>query len=109
MPCLTHLSFDEILLEDASYRNALRDCKLLEVLATSWPDLNLIAALVHERRYAAIATDMRFVVLLAMHRILDWEIGARGGADYWVRADELVRKRRSGETTDIICGSERWK
>lgn len=51
-----------------------------------------------ERRYAAIATDLRFVVLLATHRILDWEKGARGGVDYWVRADELVRKRRSGET-----------
>jgi hypothetical protein len=46
MPRLTHLSFDEITLQDASYRNALRDCKSLEVLATSWSNVNVIEALV---------------------------------------------------------------
>ncbi|KAJ7362639.1 hypothetical protein DFH08DRAFT_799664 [Mycena albidolilacea] len=102
MPRLTHLSFDDITLQDASYRNALRDCKSLEVLAASWSNVNLIEAFVREGRYATIATDLRFVVLLATHRILDWETGARGGADYWVRADELVRKRRSGETNVTI-------
>jgi hypothetical protein len=99
MPCLTHLSFDGILLEVASYCNALRDCKSLQVLATSWSKVEVVEALVHIDAYAAVATDLRFVVLLATHRIRDWEMGARGGANYWVRADELVRKRRSGETT----------
>ncbi|KAJ7144496.1 hypothetical protein C8R44DRAFT_725425 [Mycena epipterygia] len=47
--------------------------------------------------YATVAIDPRFVVLLVPDLFEDWEVGARGGADRWVRASELVRKRRSGE------------
>ncbi|KAJ7485199.1 hypothetical protein B0H11DRAFT_2231396 [Mycena galericulata] len=98
MPCLTHLSFNEILLPETTYENALRDCKSLEVLATSWSRLAVLRVLIHNRTYASIATDLRVVVLLATDHIRDWQMGARGGDDYWVRADEHVRKRRAGET-----------
>ncbi|KAJ7079911.1 hypothetical protein C8R44DRAFT_895590 [Mycena epipterygia] len=98
LPCLTHLSLDEPSPE-YFYQNALRAFKSLAVLAVSWSQLRLVEALVSRGTYTAIATDPRFVVLLAENRIRDWDVGAQGGNDYWARADELVRKRRSGETS----------
>jgi hypothetical protein len=29
--------------------------------------------------------------------IRDWQIGARGGDDFWVRAEQFIAKRISGE------------
>ncbi|KAJ7111263.1 hypothetical protein C8R44DRAFT_883087 [Mycena epipterygia] len=104
MPCLTHLSFDDILSPVVVCEHALRDCESLEVLALSFSKMVLVESLVDT--YAPLATDPRFVMLLATHRIRDWETGARGGDDYWVRADELVRKRRSGEINEYYLFSD---
>ncbi|KAJ7111270.1 hypothetical protein C8R44DRAFT_799234 [Mycena epipterygia] len=104
MPCLTHLSYDDILSPLVVCEHALRDCKSLEVLALSFSNMILLEPLVDT--YAPLATDPRFVMLLATHRVRDWETGARGGDDYWVRADELVRKRRSGEINEYYLFSD---
>ncbi|KAJ7101708.1 hypothetical protein C8R44DRAFT_887907 [Mycena epipterygia] len=96
MPCLTHLSFhnnpkDYILI----YHGVLLHCKSLQVLTASFGVACRMLPLVPG--YAPIATDPRFVMLVITNLIADWEMGARGSEDHWIRADKLVRKQCSGE------------
>ncbi|KAJ7081248.1 hypothetical protein C8R44DRAFT_906454, partial [Mycena epipterygia] len=93
---LTHLSFHNNGQDYAPiYQGVLLHCKSLQVVAAFFTNVGLLLPFVPD--YATIATDPRFVMLVTKNIILDWEIGARGGEDRWIRADELVRRRRSGE------------
>ncbi|KAJ7493131.1 hypothetical protein B0H11DRAFT_1911561 [Mycena galericulata] len=40
--------------------------------------------------------DPRAVLLPVNDYLRDWEIGAEGGTDYWVIAEDFVKKRHSG-------------
>ncbi|KAJ6610646.1 hypothetical protein B0H10DRAFT_2224807 [Mycena sp. CBHHK59/15] len=96
IPRLTHLSFSKIGIADCVCRGALLHCKALEVFAILYSsrfDLD-------DRGpdHAALATDPRLVLLVVRNYWIEWGTGARGGEDYWVRADALVKQRRSGET-----------
>ncbi|KAJ7927403.1 hypothetical protein B0H13DRAFT_2312612 [Mycena leptocephala] len=94
IPGLTHLSFYHYGAPISGCRSALEHCKMLQVLAIvceSQFELNR-----HAPRCAELAFDRRFVMLVVGDRLEDWESGARG-EDYWIRTEELVRKRRSGE------------
>ncbi|KAJ7142715.1 hypothetical protein C8R44DRAFT_726045 [Mycena epipterygia] len=100
MPCLTHLSVQNRAFAGNLYYGALRDCKSLEALAVIFSNANILEAFVAS--YAALATDPRLVMLVVMNRPRDWEMGAKGDEDSWVRVDELVRRRRSGETKEYF-------
>ncbi|KAJ7626056.1 hypothetical protein FB45DRAFT_1060589 [Roridomyces roridus] len=107
LPCLTHLSFDDesffLLLPDI-----VEQCKSLRcivyVLADSYalddndPDLEF-------------AKDLRFVKMVCEKYVLDWQAGALRSEDYWARADEFIRMRRSGEVdaTEYIIRTDESK
>jgi hypothetical protein len=97
MPRLTHLSFHNHWLPNDVFQGALEHCKLLKVLALVYTCPKALRAESPDR--AELATDPRFLMILVSDYLGDWETGARGGEDYWVRAEEWVRQRRSGETT----------
>ncbi|KAJ7118259.1 hypothetical protein C8R44DRAFT_190392 [Mycena epipterygia] len=101
LPCLTHLSFHNSPVDPTFCQEALMHCKSLEILAICVENHNA------DRRspdYATAAIDPRFVILAICNLPWDWEIGARGGEDRWVTADEFVGKRRSGATQDYRFG-----
>ncbi|KAJ6529223.1 hypothetical protein B0H19DRAFT_1193455 [Mycena capillaripes] len=100
IPRLSHLSFHDDHISPAVHRGALKHCKFLKVLAiiyTSRKDLRRGQTPAR----ADLASDPRFVILLVPDFLGDWETGARGGEDYWIRAEELVQRRRSGETDSL--------
>jgi hypothetical protein len=80
-------------------RGALEHCKALEVLAIWCANQTKLETNIPRR--AELAYDVRFVMVVVegVEKFLaDWESGAQGGEDYWVRAEALVQKRRAGET-----------
>ncbi|KAJ7111025.1 hypothetical protein C8R44DRAFT_883468 [Mycena epipterygia] len=94
IPRLTHLGFHGKDGRPSLCARILDHCALLEVLAIICPSkthLNVIAP-----NYGALAADPRFVVLVVGSRVSNWEAGACGHKDYWVRADEIVEGRRAG-------------
>ncbi|KAF8201877.1 hypothetical protein K438DRAFT_1965329 [Mycena galopus ATCC 62051] len=44
-----------------------------------------------------LAHDIRFLCILAPNSVADWQIGASGGDDFWVRAETFIAQRNSGE------------
>ncbi|KAJ7679743.1 hypothetical protein B0H17DRAFT_1206391 [Mycena rosella] len=62
--------------------------KVLVIVFHSYSDLNESAPI-----FAEVAADRRFVMLVVADYKADWEEGARGGEDYWVRAEEAVKSR----------------
>ncbi|KAJ7101872.1 hypothetical protein C8R44DRAFT_808821 [Mycena epipterygia] len=97
MPCLTHLSFYRYYVDHAFCHSALQHCKSLQVLAILC--LNHLTK-VFAPDYETLASDPRFVMVGGTDRTSDWDKAARGGQDHWVRVDEFVRKRLSGETKE---------
>ncbi|KAJ6607450.1 hypothetical protein B0H10DRAFT_554050 [Mycena sp. CBHHK59/15] len=101
LPCLTHLSFHNSPVDPAFCHEALMHCKSLETLAICVQKHNANRGLPD---YATAAIDPRFMILAVANLPWDWEIGARGGEDRWVTADELVGKRCSGATQECRFG-----
>jgi hypothetical protein len=93
IPCLTHLAF-----------HVLWDVNLYLAVLAQCPRLEVLAFIVHERfwgeEYGVVdprfGDDVRTVVVAVQDFINDWEFGADGGADYWVRAERFIAQRRSG-------------
>ncbi|KAJ7230841.1 hypothetical protein B0H12DRAFT_1328396 [Mycena haematopus] len=92
IPNLTHLAF----LLDKSlsiFQNTLTACPRLQVLiylhtpGQDKPGIGL----------ESLAHDTRFVCLPAPAYLADWQIGARGGDDFWVRAEKFIAQRNCGE------------
>ncbi|KAJ6542550.1 hypothetical protein B0H10DRAFT_1970496 [Mycena sp. CBHHK59/15] len=96
IPRLTHLSFHESQIPNPVCQGALTHCKALEVLVIVCSTQYILDNDAPDR--AALAPDPRFVMLVVVDPLVDWETGARGGEDYWDRAEAFVEKRRSGET-----------
>ncbi|KAJ6481931.1 hypothetical protein C8R45DRAFT_1100327 [Mycena sanguinolenta] len=90
IPNLTHLAF---LMEKSLliFQNTLAACSGLQVLVYLYyhphPGIGLWA----------LAHDTRFVCIPAPSFYTDWQIGARGGDDFWVRAEKITAQRNSGE------------
>ncbi|KAJ7144498.1 hypothetical protein C8R44DRAFT_760013 [Mycena epipterygia] len=103
IPGLTHLSFHNYGIDLPICHGALLHCKALEVLANVFPSKDYLNPFPD---YVTVTADPRFVVLVVPDFIMigDWEVGAWGGADCWVRASELVRKRRSGQVKEYAFG-----
>ncbi|KAJ7661977.1 hypothetical protein DFH06DRAFT_363198 [Mycena polygramma] len=96
LPCLTHLSSPAM--SDSTIHGALRHCPLLEVLViVHSQQLELQQA---ELNFGTVSDDPRFVRLVVTDRLSDWEMGARGGEDYWIKAKALVDRRRYGKPSN---------
>ncbi|KAJ7230844.1 hypothetical protein B0H12DRAFT_221117 [Mycena haematopus] len=90
VPNLTHLAF----LGGKSlsiFRNTLAACPKLQVLISLHvqddPGVGL----------ESLAHDTRFVCIPAPPFYTDWQIGAHGGEDFWVRAEKFIAQRNRYE------------
>ncbi|KAJ7131347.1 hypothetical protein C8R44DRAFT_871842 [Mycena epipterygia] len=106
MPRLTHLSFDPVLsirmrathrtMAPSILRGVLEHCPALRVLVLLWSPvqdsaMELDSEIVADLDLYALAQDQRLVIMqLASSYTHDWQTGARGGDDYWRRAEALV-------------------
>ncbi|KAJ7763204.1 hypothetical protein DFH07DRAFT_813117 [Mycena maculata] len=94
IPQLTHLSFHEDYIPSSICEGALEHCKALDVLAILWPSHE--ARLGKQLPFLVLESrDPRCVMLAVADRLDDWEMGARGGEDYWAIADKMVQQRRA--------------
>ncbi|KAF7378154.1 hypothetical protein MSAN_00239900 [Mycena sanguinolenta] len=92
MPHLTHVSSDTI--SDSALRGVLQHCKLLEVFVFVFaPQFRLHEKVAEQAARAARFGDSRVVILVVKDRLSDWESGARGGEDFWVKASGIVKRR----------------
>ncbi|KAJ7911914.1 hypothetical protein B0H13DRAFT_1614099 [Mycena leptocephala] len=91
---LTHLSFSyHDFIPYKTCHHVLRHCEALEVLAVVCSDQQLLCRFREQQR--DLASDIRFIIVMVLDDLLDWEIGARGGDDYWSVADAVVKERWS--------------
>ncbi len=92
LPRLTHLAFGCGRLKDALVERALAECAALEVLVLPHTDSQANEYL----KIAETQKDPRIVgVIYSANGCLDeWEVGARGGGDIWITAEERVRNAR---------------
>ncbi|KAJ6458046.1 hypothetical protein C8R47DRAFT_167150 [Mycena vitilis] len=95
LPALSHLSLSRRLHNNV-LPQAVAACPRLSVaVAAFWES--------HEggdaAEFARLCTirDPRFVVMVVPNYEADWKTGARGGADFWVRAEEFIALKRRGE------------
>ncbi|KAJ6526512.1 hypothetical protein DFH09DRAFT_1095224 [Mycena vulgaris] len=96
VPNLTHLSWAPIFLDGCL--PLLRTCPSLRVLIVlKWGRLD--THVLHHPDRDALENDPRFVMMVMAfaHEASDWQIGTRTGRDYWLRVEEFVAKRKSGE------------
>ncbi|KAJ7121091.1 hypothetical protein C8R44DRAFT_171875 [Mycena epipterygia] len=93
---LTHLAF----LLDVSlpiFRGALTTCpslKALVLLLGQFSDFDHIREL---ETLVSLVDDPRFVAMESLYFQDDWQIGARGGENFWVRAENFIARRLAGE------------
>ncbi|KAJ7167003.1 hypothetical protein C8R46DRAFT_1351196 [Mycena filopes] len=96
LPALTHLCMSNTL-ADAILVGAVAHCpRLVVVVACYWDGGEDQSA----SEFAARLTvnDPRLVVLMTLVEYkADWECGARGGEDFWVRAERFVARKRAKE------------
>ncbi|KAJ7453187.1 hypothetical protein FB451DRAFT_1281972 [Mycena latifolia] len=102
---LTHLSFHNNLVLPSIVQGAFEHFPSLEALALACSARLAVSMHADIPKFAAAAADPRFVMVLVTNERRDWEIGARGGDDFWVAVDAQVRKRRSGETKEYFTMS----
>ncbi|KAK7050508.1 hypothetical protein R3P38DRAFT_1760988 [Favolaschia claudopus] len=95
LPALTHLCLNRTA-EPRPIRNFLQHCAGLQVLVIMWSKPLPAKAMLGALREAGI-TDVRYVVAVCNGYWDDWEVGARGGVDFWVAAEDLIARKRSGE------------
>ncbi|KAJ7174144.1 hypothetical protein C8R43DRAFT_636449 [Mycena crocata] len=99
IPHLTHLSFLDTH-RPPFIQTVLAGCRLLKALILVYSDIPAYG--MEEEGLEYFANDTRSVVVVVQKYLEDWEVGADGGEDYWVKADEFIRKRQSGETKEYL-------
>ncbi|KAJ7123485.1 hypothetical protein C8R44DRAFT_875676 [Mycena epipterygia] len=95
IPQLTHLAFN-----DAAFGpicgELLETCRSLAVLvfllSQAQGGLRINASQSEE-----LSKDPRLVEMRCVYYLLDWQMGAHAGKDYWSRAESFIATRRSGE------------
>ncbi|KAJ7707208.1 hypothetical protein B0H14DRAFT_3643677 [Mycena olivaceomarginata] len=92
IPNLTHLAF---LMQKslAVFQGALDACPALQVLVY----LYFKGIVYEEIHLQPLAQDTRFICMPAPPFASDWQIGARDGDDFWVRAERFIAQRVSGQ------------
>ncbi|KAJ7641912.1 hypothetical protein FB45DRAFT_901335 [Roridomyces roridus] len=98
IPTLTHLAYNNDLGMLSLSPALLRVCNSLQALIfialTHIPILDRSTVDPHLRD---LTRDPRFVQVVCMRYVRDWQMGALKGLDYWERADDFISRRRSGE------------
>ncbi|KAJ7444647.1 hypothetical protein B0H11DRAFT_2249922 [Mycena galericulata] len=99
LPALTHLALLAITPLDVKIQ-VLHNCPHVEVLVSMHTRPESFEEL-------AFAEDVRFVSMSLSNKQykLDWNSGANGGMDFWVRADKFVAMKRRGEITPSLLPS----
>ncbi|KAF7373256.1 hypothetical protein MSAN_00534500 [Mycena sanguinolenta] len=92
LPCLTHLCLSYSTRLDPIAR-ILIQCPRLRLLVL----MDVEDEMINEIAENPPTMDVRFVVSGAGSYSRDWEVGARGGTDFWAAADEFVARKRRGE------------
>ncbi|KAJ7486871.1 hypothetical protein FB451DRAFT_1535027 [Mycena latifolia] len=103
LPRLTHLAFL------ATAEHTVQPRALLRAVLTQCAGLRVLVALHAEHRKMSAqklhrklrVADERFVVVPFVTLAEDWEMGARGGADFWARADAFIDAKARGEIDDF--------
>ncbi|KAJ7472563.1 hypothetical protein FB451DRAFT_1175305 [Mycena latifolia] len=90
LPVCTHLCLNGNVAVEVLQR-VLEQCPHLQVL------VNLRHAEDKRVRATVPVPDMRLVVLIYRDYWSDWEVGARGGIDFWAAADAFVERKRRGD------------
>ncbi|KAJ7150120.1 hypothetical protein C8R43DRAFT_1236300 [Mycena crocata] len=88
---LAHFSFSGDDCPPSACQRLLENCPRLKFLVNVHdenPDIDTYGP-----DYAALTSESRFVMLVVIDRQADWVAGARGGEDYWERAERLVLQR----------------
>ncbi|KAJ7483782.1 hypothetical protein B0H11DRAFT_2020508 [Mycena galericulata] len=98
LPCLTHISFNfpsAWASQHPFFEEVLANSAALKVfILLTYGDEETREVM---SEFAYFGDDTRAVVLDRRHVWGDWETGAEGGADYWVRAERFIKQRQSGE------------
>ncbi|KAJ7766668.1 hypothetical protein B0H16DRAFT_1522173 [Mycena metata] len=95
LPALTHLCLSEDI--SSIFPEALKECRGLVLAVTLfWTRVEARSANAFVQELAI--TDARFFVMVTPNAITkEWQLGARGGDDFWVRAERFITRRRAGE------------
>ncbi|KAJ6574532.1 hypothetical protein B0H19DRAFT_604764 [Mycena capillaripes] len=92
LPQLTHLSFND--------EEFIPVCgRLLEICQTLCVLVSLSAPVkeIYKPEAQVLAKDVRFVTMNCLPFVVDWQMGAHTGWDYWIRAEHFISQRRSGK------------
>ncbi|KAJ6592439.1 hypothetical protein B0H19DRAFT_1087834 [Mycena capillaripes] len=95
LPALTHLALTEDL-SRALLSQVLAECRRLLVAVTTFYSEEAQEKAIAFARDLTIR-DPRVVVAMIADYTKDWETGARGGVDYWDRAEVFIDRKRRGE------------
>ncbi|KAJ7605445.1 hypothetical protein DFH06DRAFT_258318 [Mycena polygramma] len=101
LPALTHLSLSDNLTHDI-LPDVLAECPRVRLVITPFcGDYQRETAIAFAQ--SITVRDPRVVVMLMdADYIKDWRIGTQGGADYWVRGEEFVARKRDQVETEAI-------
>ncbi|KAJ7142887.1 hypothetical protein C8R44DRAFT_866164 [Mycena epipterygia] len=95
IPQLTHLAFN-----DADFGplcgELLETSRSLAVLVFLRSQVQR-GLRINASQAAELSKDPRLVEMRCVYYLLDWQMGAHAGKDYWSRAESFIAKRRSGE------------
>ncbi|KAJ7681832.1 hypothetical protein DFH06DRAFT_1159439 [Mycena polygramma] len=95
LPALSHLCLSQQLHTDVLPR-ALTECTRLSLAIAAFWESNATGDAVALAGSPTVR-DPRCVVMIITDFETEWNIGARGGADFWVRAEEFIARKRRGE------------
>ncbi|KAJ7628258.1 hypothetical protein DFH06DRAFT_1338703 [Mycena polygramma] len=97
LPSLTHLCLSRKFHIHVLPR-AVAECSRLSVaIAALWDEADDAEVNVVELARCLTVSDPRVVVMVIYDYKAEWETGARGGADFWARAEEFTIRKRRGE------------
>lgn len=100
IPQLSHLAFSNADF-GALCGELLETCRSLAVLVFLRSHGGLR---IDPSQAAELSKDPRLVEMRCVYYLLDWQMGAHAGKDYWSCAESFIAKRRSGEI-DGACAS----
>jgi hypothetical protein len=94
LPALTHLAFSTAPNPQVLH-DVLENCPRIRVLLVVFPITDTNGAKAYMEELSIV--DARLVVATYIDYYSDWERGARGGEDIWVRAEKFIARKMCGE------------